>query len=459
MTPGKATSAEHHRARPLALAALVVALAGLVWLLVAGGASVTYKVRFQTATLLVAGGEVQIGGRPVGSVDDIVLTDDNEAEVIFSLRKEFAPLHDGTTAIIRATSLAGVANRYLALHPGPNNARELVGGTVIPSEKTTSPVTIDQLFHIFDDATRKDLQRVVQGFGTWYAGKGPELNQAQKYFSPAASRGARFAAEVNRDSATLTRFLKSTAKLMGALRERRSDITGLVSNTNRATSAIAAERASLDRGLGGLPTTLRRANTTFHELRATLDDVGELVSASKPATRRFAAFLREFRGLAADARGPFSDLNVIFHKEGPANDLLESMRVLPALARVAHRSFERSIAAMRRGQPVVDTLRPYAPEFAGFFRDLAAAAAPYDANGHYIRAMPAFGAFRFNDGPGGGTLSALAPSERLEGVQFTSGRRCPGTATQTPLDVSAPFLDDGGLGPEDCDPSIVLPGS
>jgi hypothetical protein len=37
-------------------------------------------------------------------------------------------------------------------------------------------------------------------------------------------------------------------------------------------------------------------------------------------------------------------------------------------------------------------------------------------------------------------------------------KRCPGAATQRPADNSAPYTDNGNLGPEDCDPSLVLPG-
>jgi hypothetical protein len=36
--------------------------------------------------------------------------------------------------------------------------------------------------------------------------------------------------------------------------------------------------------------------------------------------------------------------------------------------------------------------------------------------------------------------------------------RCPGAATQRPADNSAPYTDNGNLGPDDCDPSLTLPG-
>src|SRR3712207_7087182 len=50
--------------------------------------------------------------------DDITLTDDAQAEVTITVDE---PLHDGTSAVIRLTSLSGIANRYIAISPGPNS--------------------------------------------------------------------------------------------------------------------------------------------------------------------------------------------------------------------------------------------------------------------------------------------------------------------------------------------------
>jgi phospholipid/cholesterol/gamma-HCH transport system substrate-binding protein len=46
----------------------------------------------------------------------------------------------------------------------------------------------------------------------------------------------------------------------------------------------------------------------------------------------------------------------------------------------------------------------------------------------------------------------------MDGVETGVVRRCPGAASQRPPDGSAPYTDNGNLGPDDCDPSLVLPG-
>ena len=68
---------------------------------------------------------MQVGGRQVGSVRAIELTEDNQAAVKVSVQEPYAPLRAGTHAVIRLTSLSGIANRYIALTPGPGDAEEL----------------------------------------------------------------------------------------------------------------------------------------------------------------------------------------------------------------------------------------------------------------------------------------------------------------------------------------------
>src|SRR5881409_1651880 len=114
-------------ARGLSIGALAAAVIVAVVLLT-GGSHHEYKLLFQNAGQLVKDNDVQIGGRRVGRVAEIKLRSDNLAEVRIQVDEPYAPLHAGTTAVIRSGSLSGVANRYIALSPGPNSARKLDDG-------------------------------------------------------------------------------------------------------------------------------------------------------------------------------------------------------------------------------------------------------------------------------------------------------------------------------------------
>ncbi len=442
-------------ARGAVLGALLAVVAVIAILVLSNGGGESYRLIFQNAGQLVRGNDVQIGGRRVGSVEDILLTDDNQAEVQISVKEPYAPLHEGTTATIRLTSLSGVANRYIALAPGPNSNPELAGGSRLGVEQTTSVVDLDQIFNTLDPATRRGLQEFIQGSATQYAGKGPEVQESARWFSPFLSTSAQLASELTRDTETLERAVVAGASVTSAVAERAPQLTSLITNLNGMMGAIARENASLDQALGVFPDTLRNANSTFVDLRSTLDDLDPLLQASAVAAEDLPRFFRELRPLLNEATPVFEDFSTLVSQPGPFNDATDATRNLPALQRIASPTFRRAITAMRKGQPVIDFLRPYSPDLVGWFRDFGQSAANYDANGHYARVLPITGIFDFEQGAdGSSTLVPVPPSQRLSGLESGYTRRCPGAASQPRPDGSNPFAPAGF----DCDREDVLPG-
>jgi phospholipid/cholesterol/gamma-HCH transport system substrate-binding protein len=92
-------------------------------------------------------------------------------------------------------------------------------------------------------------------------------------------------------------------------------------------------------------------------------------------------------------------------------------------------------------------------------RDFGQSTSNYDANGHYARATPAFGAFNYN----GSSLDYLGDNrDAWEQNGPTIVPRCPGAATQAPPDGSAPWqapLYPSTTALIGCNPAIVPPGS
>jgi phospholipid/cholesterol/gamma-HCH transport system substrate-binding protein len=438
-------------ARVIAAAAVVGAIVFLAILLF--GSSSKYEVRavFQNAGQLVKGNQVLVSGQPIGTIKDIRLTDDGHAEIVMELDK-FTPLHEGTEAVIRATSLSGIANRYVALELGPNNGPELESGSTIAADKTTAPVDLDQLFNTLDPKTRESLQQIIKGSATQYAGKSRQADRSIHYFNPALSTSSRLARELVRDRVVFKQFVTDGAKLMTALADRRADLSALVGNANATAGAIADENAALTQTLDVLPDTLRNANTTFVNLRATLDDLDVLVDESKPATRELTPFLRELRPLVEDARPTIHDLRVLIRKPGSGNDLIDLATRAPRLADLTDGVFPRAVRALRDTQPVIEYIRPYTPDLTGWFTKFGQGASPYDANGHYARIQPIFNAFQFGSTPGGEVLTYTGDTSRLAGLETRASGRCPGGAMQPPPDGSAPYLEGSDF---ECNPEAT----
>jgi phospholipid/cholesterol/gamma-HCH transport system substrate-binding protein len=417
----------------VAFGALVAVVALVALALFGDGGDYRVKGVFQNAGQLVKGNPVLVGGAKVGTIEDIELNDSSQAVVTMSVDGDLAPLHRGTTATIRATSLSGIANRYVSIQPGPNSAPEISDGGEIGSDETNAPVDIDTLFNTLDPRTRAGLRNVIRGLGDQYDGKGEQANEATRYFSPFLVSTSELTRELALDGQVLDRFVRDTSQAVSAIAERRDDLAGLVTNANTTFRAIGDENAALDRALGLLPDTLRKANTTFVNLRATLDDLDKLVAVSKPGTKRLAPFLRELRPLVRDARPTIADLNELIRKPGADNDLIELTSMQPRLADLTSSVFPRAIRTLDRSQPVFEYVRSYTPDLTSWLANFGQLAANYDANGHYARVMPMFLPTRLE----GSSLVANEPSQRLDGFQRTR-TRCPGGNVQPSPDGSAP---------------------
>jgi phospholipid/cholesterol/gamma-HCH transport system substrate-binding protein len=424
-------------------------------LLLGGSSTTPYKLRFQNAGQLVKDDDVQIGGRRIGSIKGIKLTSDNQAEVKIEVTEPFAPLREGTRAVIRATSLSGIANRYIQLTPGPNNARAIPKGALLPTDATTDIVDLDQLFNTLDPRTRRSLQEVIKGSAAQYKDKGKQANVAAKYFNPALSTTRELVNELTRDSTTLEQFIVDGAKATTALAAKRTTLTDLVSNANEAAQGIVAQNDAFSRSLQELPKTLRRANTTFVNLRATLTDLDVLVAESKPATKDLARFLRELRPLVKAARPTIKDLRLAIRAPGPDNDLIDLTRKTPKLAQTAEPALKNTTTTLRKLTPVVGFIRPYASDLVGWFRDFGQGSANYDANGHFARIQPIFNTFSFTDNAAGGILKPQDIDDKNVGYQTGVFKRCPGAGTQPAADGSSPFQETPTY---DCDPRQVPPG-
>jgi phospholipid/cholesterol/gamma-HCH transport system substrate-binding protein len=440
-------------ARATALIAIGVGIVLVAFVLFGSSGGHTYHLLFENGGQLVKGNQVLVAGQPVGTIDSITLTDNAQADVTVTTDD---PLREGTTAIIRETSLSGEANRYVSLTPGPNNNPDIPNGGDITGDATQSPIDLDQLFNTLNGHTRRALQRVFAGQATIYAGNTQAANRTYKYFAPGLDSSQRLFQELSRDQANLTSFIVSSSKVLTAVAARHNDLTNAIGHANTALGAIATQNTALDRSLRALPPTLRQSNTTFVNLRAALDDLTPLVDASKPATKNLPKFLARLRPVAQNSIPIVNNLAATLTTPGPSNDLTDVLNTLPGVERKAAKASPAAVAALNASQPNIAFARPYAPDLVAFITKLAQGTGYYDGNGHYARVSAAdTGVFAYNSGTS--TLEPNPPPTQYQGLQIdTTQSRCPGAATQ-PIAGSNPFLDDGNLLGM-CDPANVPPG-
>ena len=89
----------------LAIVALLVGAVAAV-ILTSGGGGYTVTAQFENASQLVPGNQVVVGAQAVGSVEEIRLGPDGQANVTLSIDDSYAPLRRGTIATVRWASLS-----------------------------------------------------------------------------------------------------------------------------------------------------------------------------------------------------------------------------------------------------------------------------------------------------------------------------------------------------------------
>ena len=482
------------QARALAVVALLVGAVIALVLVAAGGEDdYTLTAQFQSASALVPGNEVVIGDRPVGTVEEIRLAPDGQANVTFTVDEDYAPMRRGTVATVRWASLSSVANRQVELTPAPAGAGEEIpdGGTLSQTE-TISDVEVDQFFNMLDDKTVKDFKRVIKGFATSYECVAPQANRGYKYLNPMLYTGRRVFAELSVDQQALVRLLVDGSRVAGSLADRSSDLSLLVHNLNLMMNAIGDRKVELAQAISLLPPFMRNANTAFVNLRAALDDLQPLVIAGKPAAEELQPFLVELRATARNSVPTVRDLSAIIRRPGGSNDLIELQEAQPPLRDAAIGSgsprcgpgpenpedlqvaanddytegaFGEAVCSLTNGHENLSFFRAYTPELVGWF----------DGFGHsgYVDAIGGVGRVETTANTFSPTVALFpdltnpdSPAEQFDALSTGNVRRCPGSNERplgetVPSDDSVPFTDGGALTDGvagECDPTKVQPG-
>ncbi len=264
---------------------------------------------------------------------------------------------------------------------------------------------------------------------------------------------------MNRDTPKLRRFIDESSGLVGDLAARRDELASLVSGLADTTSAIAAPRGSLADAIDQLPPFLRRANTTYVNLRATLDDLDPLVNEFKPVAKQLRPYTAELRQLVQDAEPTIRDLAGVIRRTGRSNDLVELARLTPAVRDIAVGPVERNgaeregafpaaVEALDSARPRIAFARPYSVDFTGWLDDFSHSG-NFDAMGGFARIGTHVNAFSIKDG----LLAPLAPTLRAESFKelanIGQNNRCPGAVERDNGDGSTPLRPSPDF---NCDP-------
>jgi virulence factor Mce-like protein len=251
----------------------------------------TYDLSAQlpSASNLVEGNEIRIGGFRVGVVDRIGTTTKivagvpkSVAVIHMKIDKKASPLSTDTQVLIRQRSALGL--KYVQLSPGVAVSKFNPGDT-IPLKQSSLPVEFDDLLNTFDARTRQNSRLALDGFGDAFAGRGASINEAIAGLNPFF----RFLTPVMRNLADPRTRLSEFFKQIGAASAQVAPVARVQAQmfADQATTFAALVRCPecLRSTIEKSPPTEQVSIESFRVQQPFLADFTDLSKRLQPAAR------------------------------------------------------------------------------------------------------------------------------------------------------------------------------
>jgi virulence factor Mce-like protein len=411
---------------------------------------VAVDVVFDDARGLIPGQLVQVAGARVGSISAVTVTADYKARVHMEVDARFA-FREDATCTIKPQGL--IAENYVDCNPGTPRAKPLRGtggaAPTVPVERTTQPVSLTDLFEVWNAPTSQRAAVLLSTLGIATAGRGEDMNAILHRANPALAVARRTIRQLTGQRDELARTIDALAPVAAELSRRPEDIRGLVRHAGRVATQVASERAALTEGIRRLPPLLEQAQPALRELSAVMATGAPLLDRVDESAPALNQLTREMPRLAAAARPTLRALGPVLVRGADT-----SRRTLP-LSRLMRTYTRESLPNARIAGEMLPTLeqRSMVKNLLEFLYNTALATARYDDLSHMLPAhVGVASCMRFASEPDP-ACGAPAGPQRKRTHKRRRAPRAPGTrpapaATATPEpDAKRPPSKPGDLRP------------
>jgi len=255
-------TARRLRFLPLAIV-LALALAGGLLVAFSSNSPYTVRVYLLSAQRLAPGNNVDMDGVPVGRVTAVQLAPDNQAAgavVTIAVSGRYAPLRQGTRAVIRPNGVVGDMFLNLnAVRSGP----AIPSGGSIPLEDTQVSVTLDQVTNILNANTRKELQTLIQQGAVALNGQGAGVNHVLAKLPQVSANLAGTTGALDQQTQQLSDLDAEFARVAAMISGERGNLAGDINNGASILSTLAQHQATLQQELGSANSSFGQANSVL----------------------------------------------------------------------------------------------------------------------------------------------------------------------------------------------------
>lgn len=301
--------------RRLGLIVVMLALAGIGAAIAGsraeGSSSARFDVIFDDARGLVGGQLVKVAGARAGTIENVTVTPQFKARVEATIDSRFVPFHQDATCTIRPEGL--IAENYIDCDPGTANSPVLrsTGGRppTVPVTHTTEPVSLLDLFNIFNAPTRERFTLLINELGIGTAGRGQDLNDILRRANPALALARQAIGILARQKAQLATIVDATSTIAAEGASHTANLQRFLDSAAALTSITASHSSNISRSIQLLPGLLAAAEPALQQLDIVAKDGTPLVQqlgAAAPALSRVQHDLVPFAAAAKPALASLS---------------------------------------------------------------------------------------------------------------------------------------------------------
>ncbi|HYZ54829.1 MAG TPA: MCE family protein [Streptosporangiaceae bacterium] len=253
----------------------------------------TLSAAFTDANGVNPGANVVIAGAQVGQVTGVRIEHD-QALVTMRISRRYGPLHRGTVASIRYSTL--LADKYIELTPAASTAL-LPSGATIPSDQTVTPVDFDQFLSSLDASTRQQLQVLVQQLGGGVAGEQAAINALLDNLAGLSEQSPPVLNVLRLRDPQLASIIGNLDTVAARLAQSHQQLGQLVQNTALVTETLAHSDARLDDLLVHLASVSQATSQTLRgnqgNLQTTIERLNPFLVQLNPQLTTAAGYLNQ----------------------------------------------------------------------------------------------------------------------------------------------------------------------
>ena len=301
------------------------------------GGKKTYNLLFDNAFGLTEGGDFKVAGVRAGktSAFKVVNVDGRPLALVKAELTEpgLADLRRDARCEIRPQSLIG--EYFVDCQPGTSNERLPDGGR-LPVDQTSSTIAIDLVNDIMRRPYQERLRLIIGELGAGLAGRPGDLSNVLRRAHPALRETSQTLEILGRQTKTIEKFIGDAHTVIGALENRKKDVSRFVREAGRTAEISASRRDELGE-------TFRRLPAFLAELEPYMGRLGDLTQAQTPVLRNLQSasgeldtFLTRLRPFAAEGLPAFNalgDMSVVGRRA--VRKTTEEVRELRRLAKDA----------------------------------------------------------------------------------------------------------------------------